>query len=173
MTLDGYCDHTSIVPDEEIHYHYSELLKSAGVALFGRVTYQLMEYWKGVLTNPTGDKAMDDFAVSIDRIPKVVFSHTLHDVDWETARIAKQGLREEVLSLRQQQGNDILICSRSLIAALINLGLLDEFQLTIHPVIAGKGLPLLDLISERKELKLVKIRTFASGGVTHYYNFGN
>ncbi|MCK7556343.1 hypothetical protein MKQ70_15505 [Chitinophaga sedimenti] len=73
MTIDGYCDHTAGLPDEEIHEHYADLLRNAGVALYGRITYQLMEYWRTVLEKPTGDKAMDDFAVAIDGTPKLVF----------------------------------------------------------------------------------------------------
>jgi dihydrofolate reductase len=74
MTLDGFGDHTSGVTDEEIHQHYADLLRSTDTVLYGRITYQLMEFWRTVLKNPTGDKAMDDFAVAIDNIPKIVFS---------------------------------------------------------------------------------------------------
>ncbi|MGN7885514.1 dihydrofolate reductase family protein [Dyadobacter endophyticus] len=172
MTLDGVCDHTSVNPDEEIHEHYRELLKSGDVALYGRITYQLMEYWKNVVENPTGDKAMDDFAIAIDRIPKVVFSRTLTNVDWESARVATRDLKEEVLALKEKPGHDILVGSRSLIIALINLGLLDEFQLMVHPVIAGHGLLLFDKINERTLLKLMKTKTFDSGAVLHYYEVG-
>jgi dihydrofolate reductase len=62
MTLDGFCDHTAMIADDEIHQHYNELLKSAGTVLYGRITYQLMEYWRTVVKNPTGIKAMDEFA---------------------------------------------------------------------------------------------------------------
>jgi dihydrofolate reductase len=114
---------------------------------------------------------MDDFAVVMDRIPKVVFSHTLKTVEWETARIAERGLEEEVLSLRQQPGGNILVGSRSLIIALINLGLVDEFQVMIYPVIEGKGLPLFDKIHNRTVMKLVNTKTFAGGAVMLYYEF--
>jgi dihydrofolate reductase len=77
MTLDGFCDHTAGIPDEEIHEHYADLLKNADTILYGRITYQLMEYWQTVVKNPTGNKAMDEFAVVIDKIPKIVFSHSL------------------------------------------------------------------------------------------------
>ncbi|QRR04008.1 dihydrofolate reductase family protein [Dyadobacter sandarakinus] len=171
MTLDGYCDHTAVMADDELHAHYSNLINGADLALYGRITYQLMEYWKGILANPTGDKLTDDFAVSIDRIPKVVFSRTLKNVDWSSARIAAQELRKEVLTVRELPGKDILVCSRSLIAALINHGLVDELQLAIHPVIVGKGLPLLDLIGEKTFLKLERTKTLASGAIVLYYRF--
>lgn len=77
MTLDGFCDHTAIIPDDEIHQHYADLLSSAGTALYGRITFQLMKYWQTVVENPTGNKATDEFAIKMDTIPKIVFSRTL------------------------------------------------------------------------------------------------
>jgi dihydrofolate reductase len=73
MTLDGFCDHTAIIPDEEIHQHYTELISDADAILYGRITYQLMEFWQALAKNPSGEKSMDDFAVAIDKIPKIVF----------------------------------------------------------------------------------------------------
>ena len=169
MTVDGFCDHTLGVPDEEIHQHYADLLRSADAALYGRITYQLMEFWRTVLENPTGDKAMDDFAVAIDNTPKIVFSRTLKNVEWKSARLANGDLKKEVLELRQQPGKDVLVGSRSIIVALLNLGLIDEFQLCVHPIIAAKGLPLLNNISDRIDLKLLKTKTFSSGSIILYY----
>src|SRR4030095_7826094 len=108
MTLDGFCEHTSMIADDEIHQHYNELLRNAGTILYGRITYQLMEYWPTVVKNPTGIKSMDEFAVTIDMIPKIVFSHTLKNLVWKTAKLAKKDIKEEVLELRQQAGKDIL-----------------------------------------------------------------
>jgi len=86
MTLDGFCDHTAMIADEELHQHYNELLRNAGTLIYGRITYQLMEsYWPSVVKNPTGIKSMDEFAVAIDNIPKIVFSNTLKNVEWKTA----------------------------------------------------------------------------------------
>ena len=70
MTLDGVCDHTVGVVDEELHQHYADLIYNAGVILYGRTTYLLMQFWKTLLKNPAGEKSMDDFAISIDKIPK-------------------------------------------------------------------------------------------------------
>lgn len=169
MTLDGFCDHTKVDPDEEIHQHYSDLLRSSGVIIFGRITYELMEFWKTVIENPTGNQAMDDFAAAIDRIPKVVFSHTLTEVGWKTARVATRGLEEEVRALKEQPGPDILVGSRSLITSLMKAGLIDELQLTIHPVIVGDGLPLFESITDRTTLKLIGTKTFGCGAVTLTY----
>jgi dihydrofolate reductase len=115
MTLDGFCDHTAIIPDDEIHQHYADLLSKAGTVLYGRITFQLMEYWRTVVENPTGNKATDEFALIMDNVPKIVFSHTLQHVDWESAKLANRGIEEEVLELKQQSGKAIFVGSRSLI----------------------------------------------------------
>ncbi len=173
MTLDGFCDHTAMIADEEIHQHYNELLSNAGTLLYGRITYQLMEsYWPTVVKNPTGNKPTDEFAVIIDNIPKIVFSHTLKNVEWKTAKLAKKDIKEEVLELKQSRNGgrkDILVGSPSLIVALTQLDLIDEFQLCVHPVILGSGLPLFKNVKDRINLKLLKTKTFACGAVTLYY----
>ncbi|OOG73060.1 dihydrofolate reductase family protein [Algoriphagus sp. A40] len=169
MTLDGNCDHTAGIPDEEIHQHYAELLGEGDVILYGRITYQLMQFWQPLVNSPTGEKTMDDFALAIDRIPKIVFSHTLKEVDWESASLAKRDLKEEVLELKQQSGKPIFVGCRSLIIQLMKLNLIDELQLCIYPVLAGKGLPLFENITDRTLLNLMKTKTFSSGAVIHYY----
>jgi len=128
-----------------------------------------MEYWKAVIKNPTGDKSTDAFARAIDKVPKIVFSRTLKNVDWESATLAKRNLKEEVVNLKQQSGKDIFVGSPGLIVALTNLHLIDEYQLCIHPVLAGSGLPLFKNISEKNFLKPIKTKTFGSGAVIIYY----
>jgi dihydrofolate reductase len=169
MTLDGICDHTAGLPDEEIHQHYTELLGQGDAILYGRTTYQLMEFWRTFLENPSEEKSMNDFAKAIDKIPKVVFSHTLKNVDWKSATIANRNLKETVLELRQQPGSDILIGSRSLIIQLMKLNLIDEYQICVYPVVAGNGLPLFEEISDRTILKLVKTKIFQGGAIMLYY----
>jgi len=169
MTLDGICDHTKGIADDEVHRHYEQLIRSGDTILYGRTTFELMKFWKTLVENPSGDKTMDDFAVAMDNIPKIVFSRTLLDTEWESAKIAGRGLREEVVDLVQQPGGTILVGSRSLIIALMNFGLIDEFQLTVHPMIAGDGLSLFENISAGTILKLLKTKTFSCGAVTLYY----
>jgi len=169
MTLDGFCDHTVIIPDEEIHQHYADLLDSADVVLYGSTTYQLMQYWQTLVKNPSGEKSMDDFAVAIDKIPKIVFSNKLKNTDWDSAKLANQPIEEMVKELKQQSGKDILVGSRSLIIQLMKLNLIDEYQLCVHPVVAGGGLPLFGNINDRTILKLIKTKTFSDGAVILYY----
>jgi dihydrofolate reductase len=172
MTIDGFCDHTAGIPDDEIHQHYTDLLTNSGIILYGRITYRLMEYWRTLLEDPSDEKSMNDFAIAIDKIPKIVFSRTLKNVDWETARLANRRIEEEVLELKQSRNGgskDILIGSRSLIIQLMKLNLINEYQLCVHPVVVGKGLPLFEDISDRTVLKLTKTKTFRGGAVILYY----
>ncbi|MBK8875453.1 MAG: dihydrofolate reductase family protein [Bacteroidetes bacterium] len=169
MTLDGVCDHTTGIPSEDLHQHYSDLLDNSGVILYGRTTQELMQFWKTILLNPSGNKSMDDFAISIDRIPKIVFSKTLADTNWDSAKLTDLPFNEKVLELKQQAGKDIAVGSRSLIIQLLNSNLIDEFQICIHPIIEGKGLMLFDQIKDRITLKLNKTKTLNSGATILFY----
>jgi dihydrofolate reductase len=170
LTLDGFCDHTAILPDEEIHQHYTDLLNGADTILYGRVTYQLMQFWQDLLKNPSGEKDMDDFAIAIDKIPKIVFSNTLKNTGWESAKLSNEPLEETVKKLKKKPGREVLVGSRSLIIELMNLNLIDECQFCVHPVIAGKGLPFFEKIKNRTILKLSKTKTFNSGAIILYYS---
>ncbi len=172
MTLDGICDHRAGVPDEEVHRHYTELLGRGGAILYGRTTYELMEYWRTVLENPSEEQSMNDFAAAIDGIPKIVFSRTLKNVDWKSATLAKRGLGEEVQDLKKQSGKYVLVGSRSLIVQLLKLGLMDELQLCIHPMVEGKGLRFFEGLNDRMVFDLVKTKTFRGGAVVLYYRVG-
>jgi len=169
MTLDGVCDHTAGVADEGLHQHYTELIDNVGVILYGRTTYQLMQFWQELVNKPSGEQSLDDFASSIDKIPKLVFSNTLKETGWDTATLADNSLADEVLELKQQSEKDILIGSRSLIIQLLNSHLIDKLQICIHPVIEGKGLRLFDEIKDRIMLKLIKTKVLKSGAVVFYY----
>ncbi len=169
MTLDGICDHTAGIPDEDLHQHYAGLLDNAGVILYGRTTYLLMQFWQTLLEKPSGQKSMDDFALAIDKIPKIVFSQTLKNTEWDSAKLASRKIEEEILELKLQSGKDILVGSRSLIIQLINLNLIDEFQICIYPMLEGKGLPLFDKIKDRTIFRLLKTKIFDSGAIVLYY----
>jgi dihydrofolate reductase len=128
-----------------------------------------MEYWATVAKNPTGNKSIDEFAVTMDNIPKIVFSRTLKNVEWKTAKLAKRDIKDEVLELKQQAGRSILVGSRSLIVTLLNLDLIDELQLCIQPILLSSGLPLFKDINDRINLSLLQTKIFGSGAVVLYY----
>lgn len=169
MTLDGFCDHTAGIADDETHQHFTELLRGADAIIFGRITYQLMEYWKSVVENPTGNRSTDDFAAVIDNIQKIVYSRTLESVDWKNTELKKELVKEEILDLKQKTGKNILVGSPSLIVALTHLELIDEYQLVVQPIVLGSGLPLFKNITDRIDLKLLKTKTFGCGAIALYY----
>jgi dihydrofolate reductase len=170
MTVDGYCDHTAAIVDDELHEHYNDLMRTAGLLLYGRTTYQLMEsFWPTLVKEPSGNKPMDDFAELMDEIPKIVYSRTLNAVDWKSATLKKEIVKEEIEALKQQDGKDIFAGSPSMIVQLTQLGLIDEYQLCVHPIILGSGLTLFKNIQNRIDLTLTKTKTFGTGVIVLYY----
>jgi len=173
MTLDGFCNHTAMIADEEIHQHYNDLLRNADTLIYGRTTYQLMEdYWPSVVKNPTGNKPADEFAVLIDNISKIVYSRTLQHVDWKNSTLKKEIIKEEVLELKQSRNGgskNILVGSPGLIVAFAQLDLIDEYQLGLQPTVIGSGLPLFKNITKRINLKLLKTKSFNCGALALYY----
>jgi dihydrofolate reductase len=169
MTLDGVFDHTAVQPNEEVHQHYTDLLNDSDAIIYGRITFELMKYWQTVLKDPSEEKSMNDFALAIDKIPKIVFSNKLKDADWDTARLATQDIEKEVLAMKESLGKDILLGSRSMIIQLMKWDLIDEYQFCVHPLIAGKGLSLFEEMNDRIALKLLKTKIFSGGAIILYY----
>lgn len=125
--------------------------------------------WPPIVKNPTGLKSVDEFAVLIDNIPKIVFSKTLKTVEWKNSALAKEDIKEEVLKIKQQPGKNILVGSPSILITLMQLGLIDEYQFCVQPIVLGRGLPLFKNIGNRIDLRLIKTTTFGSGAVILFY----
>lgn len=171
ITIDAFCDHTAAIADDELHEYYNDMLRQAGTMIWGRTTYQLMEnFWPTLVANPSGDKAADDFAVLADNIHKIVYSRTLNEVTWNNSELKNELNKDDIIALKQQPGKNILVGSPSLIVAFTQLGLIDEYQLCIHPFIVGKGLTLFKNINEQVDLKLLENRTFKSGVIAVRYH---
>ena len=181
ITVDGCCDHTKTVldqagevPDEvsnENYEYYSDLLREADLLVYGRKTYQLMvPFWPDVAKNRSMTKAANEFADVFDSLDKIVFSQSL-DSAGENTRIVRTNLADEILRLKQQPGKNILTGGVSVPSQLIELGLVDEYRVLVHPVIAGEGTRLLEGISLPKQLplRLVESKLFKSGCVALRY----
>ena len=139
-TVDGCCDHTNVIPDEEIYEYNIRLLREADLQVFGRKTYQLMvPYWPDIAKNQSETKAENEFAQTFDSINKIVFSRSLESAEGNT-RIVRTKLPDEILKLKQEQGKNILIGGVEVPSQLIELGLVDELtsraQLNQRTVIA-------------------------------------
>src|SRR6202041_2556216 len=158
ITLDGCCDHTKMVPDDEVFEHSMHLLRDFDLMVFGRKTYQLMvPYWPDVATDPSATKADKEFADAFVSINKIVFSRSLDSVKGKNTRIVRTNLPDEIRKLKQEQGKNILVGGVNIPSQLIELGLIDEYYFTVHPIIAGEGTRLLGgvSLSEKLQLKLV------------------
>ncbi|MGC1485236.1 MAG: dihydrofolate reductase family protein [Candidatus Acidiferrum sp.] len=171
ITLDGCCDHTKMIADEEIHEYFTHVMRDVDLFVFGRKTYQLMvPFWPDVAKNHSETKAMNEFADTFDSINKIVFSRTLDSAEGNT-RIVRAKLQDEMLKLKQDQGKNILIGGVALPSQLIELGLVDEYHFVVQPIVAGEGRRLLEGISlpEKLQLKLIESKIFKLGCVALHY----
>jgi dihydrofolate reductase len=172
ITLDGCCDHTKTIADEEVLEYYSHLLRDADLLVFGRKTYQLMvPYWPDIAKNQSATKAENEFARTFDSINKVVFSQSLGSAEDKKTRIIRTNLHDGILELKQEPGKNILVGGVSLPSQLIELGLVDEYRFVVGPILAGEGRRLMEGISlpEKLQLKLVESKPFKSGCVALRY----
>lgn len=172
VTLDGCCDHQAVTPDDELHQHYADLLARADALLFGRVTYQMMEEaWRlpedGVWPEWIPE-TMLPFARTIDAAEKHVVSSTLDDVDWN-AHLVQGDLEAAVRELKEQPGEGLYVGGMTLPLALADLGLIDEYELMVHPVVAGHGPTLFAGLRQPLELEQVGRKEFACGAVALTY----
>jgi dihydrofolate reductase len=157
--------------DQELEKYAEGVVSSVGAALYGRVTYHMMEsYWPTVLTNPSSTKHDIDHANWVEKIPKFVFSRSLEKVEWNNTRLIKDNFAEEITKLKQQPGKDLVIFGSPHLSQLFaRMGLIDEYQLTVNPVILGQGIPLFKDIKDQTKLKLLESKTFNSGVLGLHY----
>jgi dihydrofolate reductase len=173
VTLDGCVHHEAgLPPDEESMRYWTAHMERAGALLFGRVTYEMMESaWRKPTSGPWPDWVgeMDlPFAEAIDGAKKHVVSSKLSEVDWN-AELVRGDLAQAVKQLKQESGGDLSVGGVTLPTALAELGLIDEYEFVVHPVLAGYGPSLLGGLRERIRLELVDRQEFRSGAVVMRY----
>jgi dihydrofolate reductase len=172
ITADGYCSHTDGIADDELLEYFTGVLRSASLLLYGRITYQLMvPYWPEIAKTQSGTAASNEFARVFDSLNKVVFSTTLNHAEGNDARIVRANLAQEVFTLKQQPGKDICVGSLSIASQLSELGLIDEYQFVVHPVVAGRGPRLFEtvMLQNRLRLDFIGSKTLQSGVVALHY----
>jgi len=172
ITLDGCCDHTKFNPDEEILEHYTHLLRDFDLLVYGRKTYQLMvPYWPDIAKTQSETTADIEFAQAFVSKKMIVFSRSLASAEDNNTRIVRTNLHDEILTLKQEPGKDILVGGVSIPSQLIGLGLVDEYRFVVMPIVAGEGRRLLEGVNlpEKCQLKLVESKTFKSGCVALRY----
>src|SRR5579863_4222537 len=172
ITLDGCCDHTKQLVDEEALEHSTHLLQDFDLLVYGRKTHQLMvPYWPDIAKSQSETKSDIEFAQAFVSKKKVVFSRSLASAEDGNTRIVRTNLRDEILKLKQEPGKDILVGGVDIPSQLIELGLVDEYRFVVTPIIAGEGRRLMEGVSlpEKLQLKLVESKTFKSGCVALRY----
>lgn len=157
--------------NEELEKYAAGIVNTVGSSLYGRTTYEMMRgYWPTMLNNPSASKYEMNHAQWVENIEKIVFSTTMKTVDWNNTRLISGNIAEEVAALKNQPGKDLVVFgSPSLAHTFIDMDLIDEYQLTISPVILGSGVPLFTGSKEKIELKLVSSQILSSGVVGVHY----
>ncbi len=176
VTLDGYF----AGPNGEIDWFFwneemancsADLLSRVDTILFGRVTYELMaDYWPSASVTSENPIIID----KMNNLPKIVFSKTLEKAEWKNTKLVEEINKDDILKLKQQPGKDIVIYgSGSIVSALTQLGLIDEYRIFVNPVILGSGKLLFKNLTKNVNLKLVQTKTFKSNVILLHYRVKN
>jgi dihydrofolate reductase len=172
MSLDGCCGHEAFRPDDELHSYFAAELARADALLFGRVVYELMEStWRRPASGvwPEWMREWEQpFAESIDRAKKYVVSSTLRSVDWNS-ELLEGNLATAVQRLKNEPGDGLYVGGLTLPLALVELGLIDEYEFIVHPVVVGRGPTLFAGLARNLDLELIGRREFAAGAVALRY----
>ena len=166
VSLDGFIAGQSgeidwSAPDDELHRFHNDQTRELGAHLLGRRLYEVMLFWETADENPSLSEPMLEFAPIWKGLPKIVFSTTLEKVEGN-ARLAAEGVAEEIAKLKAEPGKDLAIGGAGLAATAIDLGLVDEYRLFVSPVVLGAGTRFFPPVEERLNLELVETRTFGS-----------
>ncbi len=176
VTLDGFIagpndDMSWIIVDDAMGAYEDAMVSGADTLVLGRVTYQSFAgAWPHVPDNPAASEGEKEYARKVNSLHKIVFSKTLETVEWNNSTLLHEINPDDIVALKNEVGKDIVIYgSASIVQALTTLGLIDEYQLLVHPVVLGGGKRLFKEGSDRTALRLVETKTFDSGVVLLTY----
>ncbi len=171
-SLDGYIEGPNHeldwhIVDEELQSYVMTQQRRVGAYLWGRRVYEHMAaYWSTADQDPASSSFVLEYAAIFKNTPKIVFSRTLKHVDPRgNARLLREVTPETVASLKTQFGNDLSVGGPDLAASFIRLGLIDEYGLSVQPVILGGGTPFFPPLDRRLQLRLLETHRFTSGVV--------
>jgi len=170
VTLDGCCDHRVGIADDELLDYFTGLMDAAGAMLWGRITYELMESaWPAVARDENAPRATREWARKLEAKPKYVVSSSRRDFPWNNTFRVEGDLHEAVRQLKEKTPQGVLVGSPMLSAALERLGLIDEYRLVLHPVLAGHGPTLFQGLEPSRHLELVSTKRLKSGALALHY----
>ena len=174
VTLDGYIagpngelDWVTSGYDKDMGQYEDAVVSAADTLVLGRRTYESFAgSWPKVPDNPDVSEEERTYARKVNAMRKVVFSRSLPSADWNNSTLVREIVPEEIEKMKQVPGKDMLIYgSASVVQELTNLGLIDEYQLLVHPVILGSGKSLFSSIRDKVKLKLVEAKQHPASGV--------
>lgn len=172
LSLDGCCDHTKFSGGDDVHEYFRKLMEGTDTVIYGRKTYDLMvPFWPELAVTQSMDESTNAFATTFAKLKRVLVSRTVTRVDDPQTTVINDNLKEEILKLKQQPGKAISTGGVELPARLIELGLVDEFHMVVHPVMIGQGRRLFTEmhLPENLGLKLTASETLNSGCVVLRY----
>jgi dihydrofolate reductase len=175
LTLDGCCDHREVIADDDLHDYATDLLDHAAALLFGRVTYELFRaHWPTVAAAGSASPAQVRFARALEGKRKYLVSRHPALPGWNTSLVSVGGNGGSIRILKEEEAGALLVPgSPSLIRALAQWGLIDEYHLAIQPILAGHGPIFLAGLEPPVRLKLLETRSLASGVAIHRYAAGS
>lgn len=175
-SLDGFVAGSNgemdwITVDDEIFDFVTTMTDQVDTALYGRVTYQMMEaYWPTAAEQPNASRHDKEHSIWYKNVSKVVLSKTINETGLLNTKVISDNLSENINKLKQQSGKNILIFGSPRAShSLLNLGLVDEFWIFINPILLGQGIPLFKNVPELIKLRLLDTKTFTSGVVALHY----
>jgi len=169
VSLDGFIEGPNReldwhIIDEELHKFVNDQQSAIDTYLYGRRMYEVMAYWETADTNLSNPEYVLEFAHIWKKMPKIVFSKTLEQVQGN-ARLVREDIAVEITTLKAQAGKDMVLGGPTIASTFMPLGLIDEYRLYVQPVVLGSGTPMFQALDNRINLRLVETRTFGSGAV--------
>jgi dihydrofolate reductase len=170
VSLDGFIETPNreidwVIVDEELHTFFNDQARKMGTFLYGRRMYELMvDFWPTAATNQSIPSYEVEYARIWKDMPKIVFSKTLDKVEWNS-RLVREDLATKIVKLKAENDKDLDIGGPALASAAIKLGLVDEYQLFVNPVVLGGGTPFFPVLQSQMNLRLIETRVFGTGVV--------
>ncbi len=174
VSLDGYIetpdrDISWGRVDEELHRHFNDELRKMSAFISGRVTYELMAaFWPTAADDPANPAPMVEFSGIWLEMPKIVYSRTMERADWNTT-IEREVTTDGVRALTARPGGDMALSGADLAASFLQLDLIDELRIYVHPVVIGRGNPLFPVSETTLDLQLIESHAFGNGVVLLHY----
>lgn len=157
--------------DESMFDFVATMTDKADAALYGRVTYDMMQsYWPTAGDKPNASKHDKEHSAWYNKVSKIVLSKTINQNELNNTIVISDGLADKINEIKNEEGKNILIFGSPRASySLLKLGLVDEFWIFVNPILLGEGMPLFKDVTEKTKLKLIESKTFSCGVIALHY----